>query len=81
MRVKTWRILDRGTVPENASTIPYVCRCGYEAELPVQGRAIALMAGGGVVFDPGDCAIPPLVQCRRCRRILTIDDDVPESVG
>ena len=70
MRVKTWRIIDRGDVPLAAMTVPFVCRCGYEAELPVRGRAIAATQDG-IVFDPGHYAIPTTVQCRRCRRILT----------
>jgi len=78
MRVKTWRILDRGAVPEGASTIMYPCRCGYEAMLPIAGRPIAMGLGrqsdGWVIFDPGTNALPTTIQCRRCRRILTNED-------
>lgn len=68
MRVKTWRIIDRGTVPADAPTVPYECECGREAELPVLGRVLAL-ASGGIVFD-GDHAMPPTIQCRKCGRVL-----------
>lgn len=77
MRVKTWRIIDRGRVPEGAATVSYTCqRCGHEAEMPVKGRALAQLAGGGIVFDTNEQgAIPATVQCRKCRRIFTTDED------
>lgn len=68
MRVKTWRIIDRGRVPDNAETVPYECPCGNEAEIPVSGRVLAL-AAGGIVFD-GEHAMPPTIQCRKCGRVL-----------
>lgn len=71
MRVKTWKVLDRGTVREEAGTIPYDCPCGHEAELPVAGRVIALTSDGGVVFD-GPGSLPPKIQCRRCGRVLEV---------
>lgn len=74
MRVKTWIIVDRGNVPEDALTIPYECECGHEAELPVKGRPMAITGGGGVVFDTDQKGeLPRVIQCRKCRRILTMD--------
>ena len=71
MRVKTWRIIDYGTVPEDAPQVPFTCPCGVEAAMPVQGRPLA-QVGAGIVFDTvGPWAIPAVVQCRKCRRILT----------
>lgn len=71
-RVKTWRILDYGKVAENSSTIPYECVCGYEAELPVLGRVIAMTSGGGVIFDNDQKGfLPAEIQCRKCRRIYS----------
>lgn len=68
MRVKTWKIIDRGLVPEDAQMVPYECECGREAEIPVSGRVLAL-AAGGIVFD-GAHAMPPVIQCRKCGRVL-----------
>lgn len=73
MTVKTWRILDRGTVPDDAVSVPYACVCGAEAMLPVQGRVIAQLADG-VVFDTDQVGVlPATIQCRKCGRILTND--------
>jgi len=74
MRVKTWKVLDRGRVPANARLVPYDCICGYEAMLPVLGRPLASLPGGGVVFDNGEHALPTTVQCRKCSRILTHEE-------
>lgn len=70
MRVKTWKVLDYGTVPEGAPTIPYDCPCGHEAALPIRGRVIAVTSDGGVIFDSQERALPPKIQCRRCGRVL-----------
>ncbi len=77
MRVKTWKVLDRGIVPEDAATIPFECRCGREAELPVLGRVIAVSGGHepgeadqALVFDIGRHAVPTKIQCRKCGRVL-----------
>ena len=73
MKKRTWRVLDRGDVPESAPTIPYSCQCGYEAELPVRGRALAQIHGG-VVFDNDQRGgLPPRIQCRKCGRVLVND--------
>ncbi len=79
MRVKTWIIIDRGSVPKNSPTIPYECECGHEAELPVRGRALAILEGGGVIFD-NDCkgAMPAKIKCRKCGRVL--EQEVPSNV-
>lgn len=75
MRVKTWKVIDRGDVPDGAPTVPYECVCGHEAQLPVRGRPLAQIAGGGIVFDTNErYGLPPTVQCRKCRRILTTED-------
>ena len=77
MRVKTWKVLDWGRVPPDTPTaVPLTCQCGREAHLPVLGRAIAQLAGGGIIFDPGDHAIPATVQCRHCLRILTVEEPI-----
>lgn len=70
MRVKTWRILDYGKVPNNARMIPYDCECGHEAALPALGRILAITSDGGVIFDNGKRALPDKIQCRRCGRVL-----------
>ena len=79
MRVKTWRILDYGRVPESSATVPFSCACGHEAELPVKGRVIAQFGDGGVVFD-NDCKgeLPTTIQCRKCRRILTNEKEASD---
>ena len=70
MRVKTWKVLDYGLVPEGASTVSFSCVCGYEAEMPVSGTPLAQI-GAGIVFSPDSAgALPAVVQCRKCRRIL-----------
>lgn len=77
MRVSTWRILDRGSVPEDARTIPWECACGTEAYIPVKGRVLAIMGDddtgdSSIVFDnDGPGALPRVIQCRRCGRVLT----------
>ncbi len=73
MRVKTWRVLQYGTVPTGAPTIPYDCPCGREAELPIKGRVIAITGDGGVIFDSHDRALPPKIQCRKCGRVLILE--------
>lgn len=65
----TWRILDRGDVPERAAVIAYTCTgCDRDADLPVMGLALAQISGGGIVFDIGPHAMPALIQCPHCRR-------------
>jgi len=74
MRVKTWKVIDRGEVPNDGPMIAFPCRCGYEAMLPVRGRALAIIAGGGVVFDTNERgALPAVIQCRKCLRILGLE--------
>jgi lysyl-tRNA synthetase class I len=73
MRVKTWKVLDLGDVAADAPTIDFTCPCGREATVPIRGRALAQM-GVGIVFDttePG--ALPAVIQCRKCGRILTTE--------
>ena len=47
--------------------------------MPVLGVVLAITGGhdpeypnadSGMVFDLGPYAIPPVIQCRRCRRIM-----------
>ena len=74
MKIRTWKVLDYGAVPESAPTISYSCPCGYEAELPVKGRALAQLAQGGIIFDnDGPYALPTTIQCRKCGRVLTTE--------
>ncbi len=74
MRKATWKIIDRGRVPEISPHVELTClSCGHEAELPVLGLAIAQL-DFGIVFDIGDHAMPAEIQCRKCRRKFEIDD-------
>lgn len=80
MRQRTWKIIERGPVPEGARTIPFECACGYEAMLPVKGRVIAVngdKGDHGVFFDNDEAgALPTTIQCRRCGRVLTTEPEV-----
>ena len=38
MRKATWKIIDRGKVPEIASHVDYTCECGHEAQMPVMSE-------------------------------------------
>ena len=80
MATRTWKIIDRGEVPENAASIDYCCVCGHEALLPVLGNVIAANSGGLLVFDIGKYAIPPRVQCRKCGRVLS-NETVEQGKG
>jgi len=61
--------LDRGDVPEQgARDVEYCCQCGRSALLPVLGRPLAQLNGGGLVFDDGAHAMPKRIQCPHCRR-------------
>lgn len=84
MRVKTWKVLDWGDVPNGSPTVPVACRCGVEAELPILGRVLAIIGDGtdieGVIFDQGPYALPSVIQCRRCRRIFTQETSEPSDV-
>lgn len=71
----TWDVLDYGTVPKDASVIEYTCECGYDAELPVVGMAIAQIEMG-LVFDQAGYAIPPKIRCRKCRRVFVLEPHV-----
>ena len=84
MKVRTWKILDWGTVaPDTCSTIPLACGCGMTAQLAVQGRVLSIGGGEGgdvsVVFDRGRHALPQKIQCRTCRRVLVLVHE-PSSV-
>ena len=86
-RVRTWKILDRGDVPEQgARTIPWECACGSEAEIPVKGRVIAVTGDyhtgdTGIVFDTDQIgALPRTIQCRHCGRVLTTEPERPADV-
>lgn len=70
MRVKTWKVIDYGSVPKGSPMAPFTCPCGASAALPVIGRPLAQL-DGGIVFDNDAAgAIPDVIQCRKCRRIL-----------
>jgi hypothetical protein len=71
--VLSWRVLDYGAVPAPPATtgsIDFTCtHCGLELKLPVVGRVIAQI-GDGLVWDLGPRAMPKVIQCRNCRRML-----------
>ena len=73
MRVKTWKLLDNVSGDLGPQTVPLTCHCGTEAEIPVSGRASAVVSGMGVVFDSGDYVLPPRIQCRRCGRVYQLE--------
>jgi hypothetical protein len=64
----TWRVIDRGRVPDPPPNVAqFTCTsCWAEAALPVLGLPIAQI-GSGLVFDLGDHAMPRVIECRRCR--------------
>jgi len=72
VRKATWKIIDRGKVPELATHVDYTCECGHEAQMPVMGLPMAQI-GNGIVFDLGGHAMPRLIQCRKCRRKFELD--------
>lgn len=68
----TWKIVARGRVPlrgPRVTEIDYECNyCGRSALLPILGRPLAQLSGGGIVFDTdGPHAVPRLIACRACR--------------
>lgn len=79
MRVKTWKILDWGDVPQTARTVELTCECGRDAHVPVVGLPIAQI-GSGLVFDIGYHATPTTIQCRKCGRVLTTEKESPSDV-
>ena len=71
--MRTWKILDRGEVPEPATKALMTCvSCGTEASIPVVGMAIA-QVGQGLVFDRGTYHMPHVIQCRTCRKVMELD--------
>lgn len=74
MRVKTWKVLDYGQVPEDATPVEFGCVCGHEAFVPVLGRPLA-QSGMGLVFGTEGGALPDSIKCRKCRRIFTKDEE------
>lgn len=71
MRVKTWKVLDYGLVPESAPSHEYTCVvCGREAFLPMKGRPLAQIQQGIVFDNDEDGALPTVIQCRKCRCIF-----------
>ena len=70
----TWKIINRGTVPDPApNTVAYTCMgCMREADLPVVGLAIA-QVDSGLVFDVGPMDTPRVIQCRHCRRRFELE--------
>ena len=69
---RRWRIVDRGQVPDPPSyTVEFDCpRCDRPALLPVLGCPVA-ETGGGIIFDPGEFAMPRIIRCPSCRRSFT----------
>lgn len=77
--MRTWKVVDYGQVPLESERVPYDCpHCGVEASLPVVGRVLAQLAGGGLVFDIGPRALPQIIHCRSCRRTFTQEE--PQGV-
>jgi hypothetical protein len=71
LRLRTWKVIDYGSVPVDSPTFEYDCPgCGHSAQLPVVGMPIAQFSGGGVVFDPGPHELPKQIKCRKCRRVF-----------
>jgi hypothetical protein len=70
-KLKCWHILDYGKVPAppaRTSEVDFMClNCMHESVLPVVGRAIA-QSQQGLIFDPGEYAMPERIQCRYCRK-------------
>lgn len=73
MKIKRWKILDRGSVPVLAETVSYTCpACLRDAELPVLGTVIAQL-GPGLIFDPGPRALPSSVRCPSCHHSFELE--------
>lgn len=70
----TWKVIDRGNVPDPAPNhVMYTCiHCMREAELPVVGVALAQI-GAGLVFDTSNHAMPRVIRCRKCRRTYELE--------
>lgn len=68
--MRSWKVIDSGTVPPNARKIEYTCMgCMREALLPVVGTVLAQL-DAGLVFDTDTDkrAIPKQIQCPHCRK-------------
>jgi DNA-directed RNA polymerase subunit RPC12/RpoP len=80
--MRRWRILNRGAVSDLARDIEYCCSgCERDALLPIDGRAIAQLGSGGIIFDgPGE--LPKEIACPHCRRRFTTEgqSDVRQAV-
>jgi len=76
-RKRTWKIIDRGSVSEDAPMVEYGGPCGHDAMLPVGGVVIAETSSGGLVFDePVGNSLPPTIRCRKCGRTYTNKPEV-----
>lgn len=71
----TWKILDRGTVPDPApNSVVYTCmHCMREADLPIVGVPLAQL-DAGLVFDTDVHAMPKAIECRKCRNRYDLED-------
>ena len=91
--MRTSRVLRWDDGPEDRTgleLVPINCQCGEEAGVPMafppQSLIIAVLGGGGIVFDnpqyePPANWMPTEIQCRRCRRILVSKKAKEESDG
>ena len=71
--MRTWKIIDRGSVPEQARKAELTClACGIVATIPVVGIVMA-QVGHGLVFDIGEHDTPKVIQCRNCLKKLQKD--------
>ena len=65
-----WVVIDPGVVPADARKTEFTCTsCGVDAMLPVVGVPIA-QVHDGLVFDPGEHAMPVTIRCPACGRTL-----------
>ena len=72
--MRNWRILDYGKVPQDARKLDFTCpHCERDSALPHVGTPMAQI-GAGIVFNPGEHAMPAKIQCPYCRRKFSQED-------
>lgn len=64
---RSWKIIDRGSVPRDAKRILFTCiECGEDSWLPVVGHVIAQVEMGLLFGDP-EGEMPASVSCPYCK--------------